>query len=156
MSKVTAAPRGTAKLVLASWQSLLLLKDNTKLSHHHCCWLRHGYRAAPRRFLSRLMDSPLVRKTCNFEGCWMVPRPTCPSTSTGLMMDMRKLLPQECGTALGQGTREVEIPMLGSFPRLSRTKPQLTSPTAGNSLAPSRMFAWRPPEGPATGTAGVL
>ena len=45
----------------------------------------------------------------------MVPRPAWPGVSTGLMMATGKLLPQESGTALGQGTAEVEIPVLGSF-----------------------------------------
>lgn len=114
-SKVPAVPRARAGSVLASCLPLLLPKDSTTpLRHHHCC-RRRVYRAAPRRFLSRLMEFPLVRNTCNSEGCWMVARPACLGTSTGLMMGMRKLCPQECGTAVGQGTREVEIPMPGSF-----------------------------------------
>lgn len=45
---------------------------------------------------------------------------------------------------------------VGQLSRLSGTKPQLTSPLAGNSRAPSRMFGWRPPGDPATGTARML
>lgn len=63
------------------------MKDNAKRSHHCHCWLRQGYRAAPRKFLSRLMYLPLARNTSNFERCWTVPRPACPDTSTGLIDD---------------------------------------------------------------------
>lgn len=56
-----------------------------------------------------------MRNISNTEGHWIIPRPACPGASACLTMDMRKLLPQECETALRQGTREVEIPVLGSF-----------------------------------------
>lgn len=122
---------------------------STKPLHHHPhhCRLRWGYRTVPRMFLPRLNHLPIIRNTCNFAGSWMVSRPACPGTSTSLMMDRRKLLPQECRTALGQGTRKEEMHMLGTFQGYSDKKTQVTSPTAGSCPAPKRTFGWTLPEG---------
>lgn len=56
----------------------------------------------------------------------------------------------------GTGYHKAGDPPAGQLSRLTGTKPQLPSPTAGSNLAPSRKFGWRRPEGPAAGTIVVL
>lgn len=86
----------------------------------------------------------------------MVPRPACTGHYYWLDDGHEENLSSEKWISSGTGHQRGADRHAGQLLRVNGTKPQPTSPVAGNGHASNRIFDWRPPEGPTTGAARML